>query len=300
MRVNYITRKSVRMGIKQGMSLSDFCLKYDCSETEFTKKIQSLYLHNATQIMRELKQSASKHHGKLVRRIDSIPESAPQPEPQSTPQPAPRSVSEPVATPEISNAQPSAETYQISVQERLENLKKQEATESAKLSVLENSYRSFLAQRREHTKSLQTLLVDLKRIEDEFKSKVSESQSIIAKNDEISVNIASISETIHSQEKLLAQLRSDIQSLSMVAVCVYADGTISLLEERFLLKLNDCGWEDLFSQLVERDECQELKAKDIRLLSKVLCIVKNSQLGFNIVFENSEIEPVFNLLSSEL
>ena len=62
-------------------------------------------------------------------------------------------------------------------------------------------------------------------------------------------------------------------------------------------KLNFAGWKKLYETLLRQKECENLRVRDIQTLAKVLAAVKNCPATVVAVFDDSELEEVFRVLS---
>lgn len=80
--LSQLTSHDVRSGIKRGMTVGDFCGKYECSEDDFTQRLDIFFRKGAKSVLRELNANLKKRNGpgnsdqKRIQQVD--PDKLPQ------------------------------------------------------------------------------------------------------------------------------------------------------------------------------------------------------------------------------
>ena len=102
------------------------------------------------------------------------------------------------------------------------------------------------------------------------------------------------------QEKAkLDEIREEIRKLETVGIVVYNDGTIAPMDETLDVGLDDTGFEAVLSTLMAEECCQELRVKDIQTVARLMCIIRNSQVELEVIFENDDVELACLMLRDE-
>ena len=112
--------------------------------------------------------------------------------------------------------------------------------------------------------------------------------------------VAKANEALEKQHEVKAELeekRRKLDEMLKIVICAYTDGTIAPMDESVTVNLDDTGADTLYQELVNREECQELKMREIRTLSKLLKIVENSTLEFEVVCDTAEMEAAYHALA---
>ena len=97
----------------------------------------------------------------------------------------------------------------------------------------------------------------------------------------------------------LSDTRSRIEELSVVTLCVYDSGEISLMDNCDV-ELDDSGWKSRRDILLTLDECLELRRKDIGTLARLLKIVEHLDCKVEVACDNSELENAFQKLRDRM
>lgn len=132
----------------------------------------------------------------------------------------------------------------------------------------------------------------LVRLKDKYNCIAERDSKIITKANEIL-------EKQREAEAALEEKRQELEKFSRIAVGVYADGTVDLMEpDTVELNLDDTGWEEHFANLSNphRTECQELKMCEISAVSKMLAIIENDNGAhkFEIAFDNERMDDAYS------
>lgn len=293
---NQLTGRDVRNGIKHGMTIGDFCNKYNCTENEFTQRLEIFFKQGAKNVMHDLNVNLKRRNStsrKYVQQLnpDQLPQGvnlelsaqelfAPQTSGMDT---ATEHAAAKASRPAIMAPPPRAE---------LETFKQLEAEQSSQLIQLESQHKAIARKHRDCIRELRRIENEIQQIETTFREKVSEYETIVAQNDQYVCEMNSLSERRSAQLAELTTTRQRIAELTKIAVAVYINGEIKIFGDDEV-SLNDEGYEDIFTNLCVREECEILRIKDIKSLARIIAIVQNSQIRIEPVFEDNTLEPLF-------
>ena len=90
---------------------------------------------------------------------------------------------------------------------------------------------------------------------------------------------------------VLERVRQEIYEKSMVVVYVYKDGIIEAPENPDVV-LNDEGYNELKETVTEREECLDLRVRDITTLARLLKICESIN-SLTLVCDVPELETAF-------
>lgn len=286
MRIGQLKAREVCEGIKNGYGVTHFCVKYDCTKQEFETRLKQLYSKSEKAYKKKLS-TLRANDEKLAKKAAKAK--------VSTTKNVESNIREEVITTDEAAAETVEETVTIETA-TLEQLKTIEAELSDNLIQLESEHkekarqhRGCIGTSRELKKELEDMKVQLQGIRRKYENVTTQDNNLIARMNAISAE--HYDKTIEIQ-----RVRERIRDLSKIIVFVYADGAV--VTENMGVDLNDLGSDEIYRNLFEKDECGELRAREIKTLAKVLAISKHLPENSEIVFDNAEIEEVFRLLSA--
>ncbi len=274
MEIKQLTAASVVNGIKNNMTIDDFCRKYQCTPESFRDRLGQIYSHD----QRNLK-----------RRLSEIEANGKKPRKRST-----DAKLDPVGT-ELDDSQTGTKQDENT---NLKKLRELENEQSGHLIALESKYQELASKHRASKTSLQNLSEKIDKLMLELKKLQETFEEILESNSSIEASMNEISEEWGSVRSQLDVTRKKIQELMTVTLCVYASGEIAPMDGR-KIELDDSGWKSIRDELLMSDECQELRIKEVTTLGRLLAIVKNAgREGFEIevICDSSELEKAFQKL----
>lgn len=265
--------KNVRLGIKNGMTLKDFCKKYQCDSEQFRERMGQIYNHDKKQLKKCLDQLAT-NEKKARRDTESETE---------------EDATEVSLTEEVSAAD-------LRMTE-LMDLTSLEMRQSQKVMALESEHKTFAAEHRELRTKLRTISDKIDQMMSEFQKYHQEFESILSRNAVVEARMNEISAEWNVERTALEDTRARIEELSTLTLCVYASGEIAPMEGCDFT-FNDTDWESTRDVLLLKDECQELRVKDVGVLARLLMIVEHADCRVEIVCDDDKLEKAFRLLSA--
>ncbi len=255
---------TLHIAIKNQTSFQDLCKKYGCDISTLELRINGLYPRNpgdGKKLINALKETDRKRKAQQQRRDkrQERRENSPSTEPIST----------------------------------LEALTLEEHTLSERLAQLEQNSKTLSAEHRTCIFALKDLQDELNKLRNQIEATGTAFDQLSEKSNCLIKQINEIAAARRSTSAHLNAVRRKIQASTVITIAVYDDGNIETLEAKFPITLDDTGHETLYQTLRDRDELQDLRMKDIRLLARVLQIVKNSTSKLKPIFDNETLEPIF-------
>jgi hypothetical protein len=280
MDITMMKTKTVMVGIKNGMTLDDFCQKYQCSSEAFEERMKQIYGHNKKQLKHCFTQIvANEKKARKEAETDETEEVA-----------------------EVTEVSETTEEDQVPVSmsrsEELKYLAELEKQQVQSVVAKESEHKELAAEHRSYKTSLRELRDKIDKMMVEFQHYHQEFEEILSKNAVVEARMNEISAEWNTERTALADTRSRIEELSVVTLSVYNSGEISQIDGPEI-ELDDAGWGSTREVLLTEDECQELRLKDITTLAKLLMIAEHSDRKIEAMCDNAELEIAFRKLRSK-
>lgn len=272
--------KNVVVGIKNGMTIEDFCSKYQCSPEEFEERVRQLYGHNKKQLKNCLVQIAA-NEKKARKEV----------EPEST-----EVVTETVEADEAATEEHTPNG--VSRRVELAYLTKLEEQQSQRVMTLESEHKELATEHRLIKTSLRELSSNINRLMLELQTYHQQFEGILVRNAEVEARMNQITAEWNTEGAALADTRARIDELSVVTLSVYASGEIAPMDG-FEIELDDSDWQSTREVLLLEDECQELRLKDIATLARLLMIAEHAEYKIEAMCDNAELEMAFRKMCSK-
>ena len=280
MDITMMKPKTVMVGIKNGMTLDDFCQKYQCSSEAFEERMGQIYGHNKKQLKHCFTQIvANEKKARKEVETDEVEEA-----------------SKVADSTETTVGEPMSEMMTRS--EELKHLTELEKQQTQSVMAKESEHKELAAEHRLYKTSLRELRDKIDKMMAEFQHYHQEFEEILSKNAIVEARMNEISAEWNAERTALASTRSRIEELSVVTLSVYNSGEISLIDGPEI-ELDDSGWDSTREVLLTDDECQELRLKDITTLAKLLMIAEHTDYKIEAMCDNAELEMAFRKLRSK-
>ena len=278
--------KNVAVGVKNGMTRADFCEKYQCNSDEFDERMEQLYSHNKKQL-KDYFAKIEANEKKARKEIDPA-------EKEESPETVEDAIiGETVSTVESESA-PEGKSRSV----ELKYLAELEEQQSQRVMDLESEHKALATEHRSLKNSLRKLSKDIDDLMSKFQSNHQKFEEILSRNEVVEARMNEITKEWGVERTALEDTRSRIEELSVVTLCVYDSGEIAPMDG-YETELDDSGWESTREALLAKDECQELRLKDITTLAKLLAIVEHADCKIEAMCDNAELEMAFRMLRSE-
>ena len=300
MAISRLDAKGVLLGIKNGMTVDDFCTKYQCSSEELITRIHQIYSRS--------EKFAKKHIAAIIANEKNA-RKTPNATEDAEADGAGLAEETPVELPEVdwaeatneASAETNAETQDETCSETaLERAEKEAEALSQEVMDIEVKWRKeFTPKHLEFIAELREINAEMKELIARYKKLCSRYESTVEKDNAVIQQMNELMSVRREKMSRLAEVRQRIVELKAVSLCIYDSGEIATLDERDIV-LDDSGYLELYNELLEREECQELRLKDIRALARLICIVRNmGDISVSAcVFDNDELEKVYQMLSA--
>ena len=287
-----LTVADVKNGIKYGVGIDEFCTKYNCTTEEFERRIRGMFHSKAESILGEIRASERKHR-KDRSRFKSGKMKGGSMVPMST-----FVAAEPEETEkDTSDAAPATQCdFELLP---LEELRIEEKRVGDLAVANEIKYQTLLTQHKEKLGHLREIQKELIEIEDSFKRKSDEYRLVVTEDNELTEKINAISESYRSNMISLGTIRDRIKVLETVTLYAYDDGSITIIDGP-QMEFDDTGADEYFPQLVTRPECENLTVRQVKLIAKVLCVVKNAEGPTAVLFDSESVDKAYQSISTTI
>ena len=284
-----ITSRSITEAIKRGITFDTLALDCECTGPEAEHIIMHIYKDDpekGIQKIKALKANAKKHKSKA-----SQPPQPPQPSTEETKEKA--SSEQPKEA--ITEGSTAEEPKSPSKAERLADLIRRENELQGKIFELEAHHGEIRASRKREFDNLRNLDSRLDALSKEI---LQVKDEIIAARDQIAVlgeELTSVSSTVKPMRQQLDKLHQEIEELQVVTILVSRDGTIETPEDPDFIQ-DETGSNALRAEITFLPECEQLRVIDVKTLSRLLRIVKNSERKFRLFCDSEDLELAFWIL----
>lgn len=271
-----LTGKRVHIGIKNGMSVQDFCQKYECNPEELQERLGRLFTvkDNARQVWNEILANEKKPKAKVVveEAVDTVPD-----------------VADEVTEDEEVDTTPHVPT--------MDELKASEGLYSDAVIELEKAYKACFQEREKGRDEYRRLRDDISELKRAYESKGHEVEKIIQRDHELVDRMNEIYTVYRGKRAALEAIRSQIEELSKIVICVYSSREIAPFDETVEINLDDTGHDELFSHLREQEEAEDFRPKDVRTVARLIRIVANLGSPVEIIFEDEEVKKAYEVFA---
>ena len=281
-----LTGKIMEEKLKIGWTTTDFAQFFDVTEEEFLNRLNKAFTEKAcADILRRLKRN-DKFHRKACLAVLNRKKI------KSNPQNDVKS----------SDFLSGEEDEKTETSTYLENLEKTEHELSDLIIGLESEHKALFQKRNCLAKDLmqeKQVLLDfvnkLSKHKETILKIIADCQDLTSKMHEKMINIS-------TKRQELESIRSEIKELKKIQIFFYENGEIEFLNGESKIPDEAIQASDnLFNQLVSNHLLENATVKTIKQLSCLISITRymsEQQFEFNITFEDSEIEKIFENISS--
>ena len=249
-----LSAKDIKVGIKNGFTVKDFCTKFNIrgGETSFLEQLERAYPHGGSdQILREIRKNEKRGRVRTV------------------------------------NHRKGGMQMQEKALSKIEVLKSQEADLSAAVIKLETEHKALASEHRNYLKQAREIETKVDKLMAEVKTCSEQFEKIIETNNNIVRKMNAVSEDRAKKLTAMDMVRVEIENLTVVSIGVCNNCAFEMFDNDFNIDLS--GKEEqinkLTHQLMDQEICEDLTAKQIRTLSKLIIIRSNSPRKVEFVFD---------------
>ena len=183
---------------------------------------------------------------------------------------------------------------------RMDILKNQEASLSSEVIKLETEHKDLASKHREYLKKARDIEIKVDELNAKIDEYTAKFEEIIEANNELVRKMNSVS--MDRAEKLasLDAVRTEIESLTVISIGVLKNCEFEVIEGNFQIDLSRKEEEInvLTHKLMDQEICEDLTARQIRTLSRVIILKNSSSRKLEFVFDSSELESTYTYLAS--
>lgn len=171
----------------------------------------------------------------------------------------------------------------------LEELRRDEATLSEEKMAYESQREQLRNQLREEYKKMRSLQNKMDCIKKELSECYSEYDYTSTQVDSIMHDMHEIGKLQKEKSEALERVRQIISEKTAITMYVYNDGTIETPDNPDFVVCDE-GFESLKGYFSEREECQDLRVRDITTLARLIKICEKVTERIILVCDNPELE----------
>lgn len=268
--INTITSKKIQICIKKGYSPETLAEKYNCTIEELKERIGQLYHAGngarAAEIFSALEGNRRKPQRHLLKKSEASEQNQ---------------VSEPIL--EEHSEEPTEKS--------LSTLMEEEEHLSREIMSIESNHKALSGQHRNCAKTLRSLQEQLKEMLETVRGISGTIDQTESDADQIAEKMNGLSTLRREKLVALEKVRQEIEERSTVTICVTNDGTIEAVNAEGYT-LSDEGYQDLKAELTDRDECLDLRMREIVTLAKLLKMTQTIE-RIVLICDNPELEKAF-------
>lgn len=295
MKQKKITPKDCQLAIKRGLTPELFAEEHGIELEELKNQIKMLYKagdgSKAQAIYGQLEANRKKSHcrGRKPKNLDLVTVST-----DETIQIRSGKITvKPAETaPEASESPEEPQPEQPSNSSALELLRAEEASlheETIAYEIRRKDLLSELGFCRRDLRELQFEMDKLQKKLDDCNCKYNETA---IQADELMKQIREIAEIKREKTEALEKVRQNISDMTAIAIYVYKDGTIEAPENPDFVIIDD-GYQELKSDIAEREECLDLRVRDITTLARLIKICEKVEGQLTLICDVPELEKAF-------
>ncbi len=304
--IQSLTARQLKSFIKNGFTPEEIQSRYACTDNELKTRIGQLYHQGSNDKAREIYKELEANRKKARKKVtepETTTEIERTPEPNFIPgldfDPNPGCDSDCDSEP-LDVEYDEDETTPVAVPTQtpgsLERLNRRLALEadehllSNEVIELECEHKTLNQMHRARISNLRELQLELDRLKSDLQQCHDKYIRTVSEADEIANRMNKVSTLRREKMVALEAVRHEITELQRVSLYVFTDGRIE--SDDLELVLDDDGHLELKEKLVSREECLDLRVRDITTLARLL-IISEKINHLTLVCENPELETAF-------
>jgi hypothetical protein len=290
--------RALKLGIRNGKTVEEFCLEHNCTAEEFDAAVKKLYPQDSSRakIIRDLAKNSKKKDKKAAAAAASGSDSATDEAEiaaEIMPEAADESTSDVDAEQETAQAEATANTGATEEADNdLEKLRALEEESTERILAIENKHKAEFQKHAAHGKAIDGIYAQIGEIQKTLAELTEQYQQELAGARQCAVNMTAATAEWNAERAHRETIRSAIAKASKLTILVYSNGEFEEMNGRAIVT---DGSDELYAELRDDPRFEEMRIKDIKILSKVLAAEKNLQnlMTVEFSFENSEVEIAY-------
>lgn len=261
-----LTSKDIRMGVRNGFTVKDFCRKYGINGKEaFVVQLEKAYPHGGSdQILKEIRKN-EKNKSKAHNNTSAKKEGEKQ------------------------------VVEKKSDEERLEDLKAVESTLSNEIMELENEYQSLMTIRRKQLSRMRELEEKVDKLYAEIQGTEVEYDKVVEENNAVVDKMNALIQSRSEKFTNLDATREEIKALTVVVIGVNGDCSLEILDGQISIELpgKDEEVNNLAHQMVDKEICENLTMKQIKTLARLIIMNVYTSQKIKFIFDEESLEHAY-------
>lgn len=283
--IHSLKQRNVRELLKQGYTEDAICEKYGCTLNELFGHINLLYGGNEKEYKKILKELKANEKLPTRKKTTSVV----------------RNLADDIVSGKIKDGDivvvPEEVVKPKTIQEMsLEELKESEAKQSEAVIALESKHKDLFQEHRQCREELCKLEKEIEGLQSQIDKIANTFNHTIENAREIEEEMEKITVERRAELAKLDEIRSRMEEMSKAVVLVSAEG-LEVAEGN--LELNEDGFTELYAKMRDDETYEMLRVIDIKMLAKALCVKKNADVSVDFIFNDEELEHLFELAASD-
>ena len=267
-----LTSKMIKTGIKNGFTVKDFCTKHDIKgEGNFLIQLDKAFPNAAAadQALREIRKNEKERRYKAARKPSGAKKAA-----KSTTRKGDDSVEKKI--------------------DPLASLKSTEDALSSEVIGLENQHKELAGKRRDYLLKMREIQKEVDKVYAELDKQQSAYEKAATEANKIIKQMNQVSQVRAEKLIKLTSVREQIKKLETATVAVYEDCNFEVVDGAAVdFEFKEDEVSALTHRLMEEEICENLTIKQIKTLSKLLIISKNTLRKVEFIFDSSNLEKAY-------
>lgn len=280
-----LTAKSLRELTKRGHTIADFCDKYQCTEEELKARLYKILRNNERVVNEAFNEilTNSKKKGKPATVIKK--------EQKATSEEVLAAAESAICAEKPDNepiADSSTPIAPYDLEARRERLRKIGLN-------LKDEYAEYDRNYSEIASKVISLKSEITNLEDKLARAKLKLSKLTLLRDEYDEKRSKLRIAREANQKAIAELDEEIRERDAIQLIACEDGEVEALNEQGFVP-DDTGYNVMYSGLVNDAKYENLRAKDIRLLARVLTIVANAPKDrlVEVTFDSEEAQRLYD------
>lgn len=275
-----LTAKKIQLAIKNGLTFEETANKYEITPEQLENQIKHIYSAGDGSMAKQAIKNLKANRKKAKKAKETEPAEDITSEVPTEPVEVAETVTEGDKTPERS----------------LEELRKTEEFLVSRVICHESNHKEFAARHRVCIKELRSLQEQIEEIKKSLENSKKTYEEVIEKADEIAKMMNEVSSLRREELEALERVRQEIEARTTIVIYAYGDGTIEAPDSPEFI-LNDEGYLDIKSKIADREECLDLRVRDITTLARLIKICENVE-HLTLICEDEGLEKAFWAINS--
>ncbi|MBQ3464779.1 hypothetical protein IJH15_00965 [Candidatus Saccharibacteria bacterium] len=281
MNLAVLDSKKFHVLLKNGAGITELCRRYECTQDELIEKIKEFFSKEKDFKRAESRLKSNSKNSRKRRK------NAP-------------------ATPSINVANDSAEALETqtptppaSTASTLNELEKTENELSEALLAREKEHKDISSKITEVKKSFGNIMQEMMDLKRCYEAKGHEAERVAMMYEELVQRRNQLRDENYEQAIRLKNVRAQIRERRKLTISVEKDGVITVYNtDAEVVDVSDEGHQALYDMLKEREEAEDFRPRDLRVIAKVIQIARileSSKILAEVLSDNEDIRNGYEI-----